>query len=705
MKQLLLNFSLVLLCMAAISVNQAGATTCAQATVIPSLPYSQPVVCTGANDMTWANITQCDVQGTTSDEFYYGGQEAVLVYTASSTQTMNVSILGQTWTSISVYIGCPTSGGTCVGAIASTTGSKTLPAVQFIAGNTYYIIVDTWPAPASPCTGTGTVITIAPPPPPPANDECANAIELIPNPSCINVSGTNVNGSQSIPAITCAAFTSTSAIDVWYKFTATGATHTVTAGGVAALDLIIDVRSGACNGTNIACADAFASTTTPEVVNLTGLTVGTQYFVRVYGWAGANGAFNICLQGTAPVLQPPANDACANAIAITCGSSTVGNTTAATTDSAPTCITSNTAPGVWYTIQGTGDVFTLNTCGSSYDSKISVFTGACGSLVCVTGNDDFCSTQSQVEFLSVPGTTYRVLVHGFNTATGTFTLNASCAPPCPAPIAAPWTVTAIGGAVGAAVENCDGTYNVSTTGVGTTTADKIYFVHQTLSGNGYVIADINTFTSFTFGGVQFRDGLTAGARKVGLQTQLGARVARELRTVASGAHTVSQLAAPKHNYVRIARVGDVFTSSVSSNGVTWTQVNSVTVAGLPASLNVGFYVNSQLATTGSIEFGSAGVFSGAALNSDIASRNGEGSAYSAISAFPNPASSELNINMAHLTGEKVQVTVMNTIGQVVLQQNFDAVNEVERLDINKLNTGVYFLQVNTEAVQKVIVNK
>ncbi|MBK7427241.1 MAG: T9SS type A sorting domain-containing protein [Saprospiraceae bacterium] len=186
---------------------------------------------------------------------------------------------------------------------------------------------------------------------------------------------------------------------------------------------------------------------------------------------------------------------------------------------------------------------------------------------------------------------------------------------------------------------------------------------------------------------------------------MGARVARELRTVANGAHTVSQLAAPKHNYVRIARVGDVFTSSVSANGVTWTQVNTVTVAGLPSTLNVGFYVNSQLATAGTVEFGSAGVFSGAALISDIASRNGEVSAYAAISAYPNPANNELNINMGHLTGGKVQVTVMNSLGQVALQQNFDVVNEVERLDINKLSTGVYFLQVNTEAVQKIIVNK
>lgn len=559
---------------------------------------------------------------------------------------------------------------------------------------------------ASGCRTTTITCTSCPPPPPPPG--CSEAVDV----ACGQTyTGTTVGGGTATNLGTCVTALNTGP-GRWYRTQGTGGMVTVTTCSAIGFDTKIGVFSGTCGSLVCVTGNDDATCTFSGLRSTASFTtvLGTNYYVYVTGFGTASGAYEVTFTGTCIIPPPPppvipANDLCANAIAITCGSSTAGTTVAATTDAAPTCVTSNTAPGVWYTIVGDGDVFTLSLCGSSYDTKLSVYTGTCGALVCQTGNDDFCSLQSQVEFLSTPGTTYRILVHGFSAATGTFTLNASCAPLCPAPIAAPWTVTAIGGAVGAGVENCDGSYNVSTTGVGTTTADKIYFVHQTLSGNGYVIADINTFTSFTFGGVQFRDGLTAGARKVGLQTQLGARVARELRTVANGAHTVSQLSAPKHNWVRIARVGDVFTSSTSANGVTWTQVNSVTVAGLPASLNVGFYVNSQLATSGSIEFGAAGVFSGAALNSDIASRDGEGSDYSAINAFPNPASSELNINMAHLTGEKVQVTVMNAIGQVVLQQNFDSVNEVERLDINKLSTGVYFLQVNTEAVQKIIVNK
>jgi hypothetical protein len=128
----------------------------------------------------------------------------------------------------------------------------------------------------------------------------------------------------------------------------------------------------------------------------------------------------------------PANDLCANAIPIACGSTASGTTVNATVDNVTggTCGTSITAPGVWYTFTspGTGDA-TVSLCGSSYDTKISVFSGTCGSLVCIGGNDDFCSLQSQLTFSATNGTTYYVLVHGFSTATGSFTLSLTCPDP------------------------------------------------------------------------------------------------------------------------------------------------------------------------------------------------------------------------------------------------------------------------------------
>lgn len=149
--------------------------------------------------------------------------------------------------------------------------------------------------------------------------------------------------------------------------------------------------------------------------------------------------FVFTLMGYSAFAQP-ANDLCANATAISCGQTLSGTTINATFDNAGSCSVSNTAPGVWYKITGTGAGITLSTCSAvGYDTKLSVFSGSCGSLVCVSGNDDdfacsFSSLRSKVTFNSVNAVTYYVLVHGFSASTGNFELTATCAaPPSPPP--------------------------------------------------------------------------------------------------------------------------------------------------------------------------------------------------------------------------------------------------------------------------------
>ena len=115
----------------------------------------------------------------------------------------------------------------------------------------------------------------------------------------------------------------------------------------------------------------------------------------------------------------------------------------ATIDAVGTCGTAlSTAPGVWYQFVGDGSTVTLSLCGSSYDTKIGVFRGTCAALVCVTGNDDFCGLQSQVTFTANAAVTYYILVTGFSTATGNFTLTRTCAPAC-AGVPSPGSVTPV----------------------------------------------------------------------------------------------------------------------------------------------------------------------------------------------------------------------------------------------------------------------
>jgi hypothetical protein len=86
------------------------------------------------------------------------------------------------------------------------------------------------------------------------------------------------------------------------------------------------------------------------------------------------------------------------------------------------------AGGVWYTFEGTGELHNINTCGSTIDTKLALFTAesatACGSLSCatdasgeaimsLTSFDDcgfFDQDDASLNFISEIGTTYFVYV-------------------------------------------------------------------------------------------------------------------------------------------------------------------------------------------------------------------------------------------------------------------------------------------------------
>ena len=132
----------------------------------------------------------------------------------------------------------------------------------------------------------------------------------------------------------------------------------------------------------------------------------------------------------------PPNDSCEQAIgplSVPSGtpSVTTGTTTGATFDDVGNCgdYNDNTAPGVWYTVVGTGTRITASTCGPlfDYDTKISVFCRSCDEPICIDGNDDNCpdganALLSTVTWCSQKGAEYLILVHGFEGQEGDFEL-------------------------------------------------------------------------------------------------------------------------------------------------------------------------------------------------------------------------------------------------------------------------------------------
>ena len=226
-----------------------------------------------------------------------------------------------------------------------------------------------------------------------------------------------------------------------------------------------------------------------------------------------------------PFLIPPANDLCANAIPLACGQTLNGSNLGATATGDPTaaCTTPIRNGGVFYSIVGTGGSMTVTTCNpiTDFDTQLFVFSGTCGTYVCVGGNDDAIPnsvTCSSVTFTSQYGVTYRVLVNGYlTTDTGTFGLSLTCATPPAAPAITSLsptsgptgsTVTATGsnftGATGATING------VAVTGFTVVNATTVTFVVPAGATTGNVV--ITTATGIPSNGMMFTVTVLATAR-------------------------------------------------------------------------------------------------------------------------------------------------------------------------------------------------
>ncbi|MAO07911.1 MAG: hypothetical protein CL596_04280 [Alteromonas sp.] len=121
------------------------------------------------------------------------------------------------------------------------------------------------------------------------------------------------------------------------------------------------------------------------------------------------------------------NDECDNAYNIECGDVYVGETLS-DTDSG-----SNPANDEWFRFTGDGapQIVTISLCdgGTDYDSLLRVFD-ACGGNEIAT-NDDSCGLQSELNFYSDGTSTYYIMVEGFGSSAGNFSLAVTCQDPEP----------------------------------------------------------------------------------------------------------------------------------------------------------------------------------------------------------------------------------------------------------------------------------
>lgn len=392
--------------------------TCASAQSITSSTTCNYTIgsTTGANQSI-AAISCGSGTGNADDDVWYS------FVAASTSHTIKVVGYGSFDAVIDLRSGACT--GTNVDCSdASSSGTETLNATGLTVGTTYLVRVYHF--------GVGDgggqfdiCITHTSAPSGPSNDICTNAINVTSATTCNYTAGTTVGATQSIAAINCGNGTGNSDDDVWYKFTAVATSHIIKVQGYGSFDAVVDIRSGACTGTNIACADG-ASAGGLETATATGLTIGNTYFVRVYnyGTGDGGGQFDVCVTHTAQ--SGPANDFCANAISITSTTScsyTAGSSTGATQSiAAITCGSGagNADDDVWYKFTAVSTSHTVSVQGyGGFDAVIDIRSGAC------TGTNVACAdatTAAGLETVTIPGlsvgSVYYIRVYNYGAGEG-----------------------------------------------------------------------------------------------------------------------------------------------------------------------------------------------------------------------------------------------------------------------------------------------
>ena len=399
--------------------------------------------------------------------YYDGGEDIIYEVTVASPMVVDILLnpYATTYTGIAIGTDCPPA--TCLGF--STNYSATphgITGLALLAG-TYYIMVDTWPAPdciasfdltisqdleplgaccsgdpeAPTCTQyitqldcfvnmggyswveAGTCPDACPPVTP--GDNCANPILV------------DINWAGDLPYVDN---NTTCGMGNDYSTTCLGSYddgEDIIYQVDLAVDLTLDfLLTSDASYVGIALSDVCPPTTCIAFATSSGanaavtnqsLTAGT-YYVMIDTWPAPDCIpnFTLTIEETPP---PPPNDNCEDAEVIGNVTNQPWSTFSATFDGPGTCMTSN---NIWYSYTATCDGrLTVSLCGSGFDTKLGIWAGSdCPPTLLAICNDDFCGLQSQAMIRVNTGEEYLFEVGGYSTASGNGVLTVGCEELC-----------------------------------------------------------------------------------------------------------------------------------------------------------------------------------------------------------------------------------------------------------------------------------
>jgi len=430
-------------------VSSAG-WTCATAlgsgvVTVPALPYNSGAgtTCGQGDDLTIANTTIC---GSTN---YLTGEDRVFVFTPTTSGQVTISLNAPTasWTGLMLFDGCPVGGcgpgtGNCIAYAQDFLGSKSFCA-PVTAGTTYYLILDSY---AFPTCNAYTALTISAVATGSLGNTCATAVSIPSLPFAVAGQSTSCKGNEysgATPGICNAGFSFGE--DIVYAFTVSSAQCVgISLTGATSNDISFAIYQGGCPGAGGTCIGSGGGATSGSLtgsVNLPG--AGTYYLIIDTQSPSNNVSFNLAMNsfgaGAANDLPYLAQSLPFN---IPVGGNNSCSGTADEPIAQPSCFApagSNPMNTVWYSFisPSSGCVKIRTTLGTLSNTQIAVYGPVIGVVAAGAGNtlspigcnqdippcgfNSYPNSELSLTGLA-PGSTYYIMVDGYGSMTGSFTI-------------------------------------------------------------------------------------------------------------------------------------------------------------------------------------------------------------------------------------------------------------------------------------------
>ena len=357
------------------------------------------------------------------------------------------------------------------------------------------------------------------------------------------------------------------------------------------------------------------------------------------------------------------------------------------------------------------------------DTRLSIYTGNCGSLSCFDSSDDvngLADQASEVTTCLQAGVTYYIeWDNRWSIASFDWSISFNGTGECGSggDLPAPWTANDVGsGANDFGFDN--GAFTVTNGGSNgySNSNDNIAFASQTICGNGSITVKIESVSGSGFAGVALRESTAPGAKQAMILTNLNSLVPWVTRTANNAPNNFTPHWRAHTFWLKLERIGNYIRGYTSTTGNSFSII-AQTYLPMDACLEIGMVTANTGGGQTTAVFSNVTVEGGAPLlaadeTAITAATDREKSASSAgvrgfeqpaaagaARLFPNPASDRITIDLPATQPMDATLVLRNQLGQVLQSRQVEAGLFRTDWDVSQLSGGVYYMEVRYEGQQ------